>query len=99
MRLELLTMLAAVALCSCGSTGVLPPTYPENIGAEPRGTVGVVAPATSTTLSTALRALGVPHRVFPNGEINESQLDGLALVVIDESAFDDLAAESVFAVG
>ncbi|MBC8144025.1 MAG: hypothetical protein H7X80_00490 [bacterium] len=89
MRLRGTTILTFLLFVSCGVPAVVPPSYPENILAEPRGTVGVIEVPPSTMLSTALRAIGVPHRVLKYAELDDVQLDGLALVMIDEGAFDD----------
>src|SRR5687767_9299231 len=89
MQLQLTSILAVVLLYSCSVQGVVPPSYPENILAEPRGTVGIIQLPPSTMLSTALRAIGVPYRILPIGELDDSHVDGLVLVMIDEGAFDD----------
>lgn len=82
-------LITALFLCSCGATGTIPPALPENIGAEPRGTIGIIAVPPSRELSTALRAIGVPHTKLPIGYLDDAQLDGLTMVILDEGALDD----------
>lgn len=78
-------------LAACGGTTSGTSALPENIAAEPRGLVGIVTAAPTTSLPTALRALGVPYRSLPLADLDDAQLEGLALVVIDELALDDPA--------
>jgi hypothetical protein len=87
-RSPILLLLLAAA---CGGSSVQRTTLPENVGADPRGLVGIIAPAPTTALPTALRALGVPYRLLAASQLDGPMLDGLSLVVIDEGALDDLA--------
>jgi hypothetical protein len=76
---------------ACGTSRPAPSALPENIAADPRGAVGIIAPSPTSTLPTALRALGVPFRRLAHDDFEESMLDGLSLVVLDEGAVDDPA--------
>jgi hypothetical protein len=90
MRLLLPAISLVIVLAACGG-GTTASSLPENIAVDPRGMVGLIAPAPLTPLPTALRALGVPFRQLPSADLDDSHLDGLSLVVIDEGALDDPA--------
>ena len=91
MRRTRIAIALLLTIGSCGSPAHVRTTLPENVAADPRGLVGIIAPAPTTALPAALRALGVPYRLIPPADIDERQLEGLSLVVVDERAIDELA--------
>lgn len=83
-RLRILFCL--LILCSCATPHELPPLLPENVAAEPRGIVGIIAAAPTSHLAIALRAIGVPHRTLAAAGLDDAHLSGLSLVLVDENA-------------
>ena len=82
-------ILLTVLLAACGSGRPAPSLLPENIAAEPRGMLGIVATSPTTSLPTALRALGVPYRTLPIVDLDDRQFEGLSMIVFDEGSLDD----------
>jgi hypothetical protein len=84
-----------VTLAACGgATRSSSPTLPENIAVAPRGPIGIFAPSPTSALPTALRALGVQYRRLGFDDLDEAQLDGIGLVILDEGSFDDPAVSA-----
>lgn len=89
-RTSIAALLCALLLTGCGSAPVrLPAVMPENVALHPIGRVGVVTLAEPASLSTSIRALGVPFRRVPVDSLRRHDLSDLSFVIVDERALDD----------
>jgi len=84
-------------LAGCASAPkVSAPSLPSNVMAQPYGTVGIITAPGSTSLPTALRAIGVPYQPVAIAPLGRADLFTLPIVIVDEDAFEDDAVAKAY---
>ncbi len=81
-------MLLALLAPGCGGKQPILRLLPENIMANPRGTVGVIAPFDRSELLVALRALGIPYTRITLADGARQDLTPYTVLMIDEDAME-----------
>jgi hypothetical protein len=97
-RTALLAPIAILILIGsgCGSTPTVTRVLPENIMAQPVGTVGVVSLTDGSPLLTSLRALGIPYRRIPVDSLSRLERYTFPQVVLDEELLEDERASKAY---
>lgn len=82
--------LLLVAIGGCGSTAEhATRSLPENVMAHPNGAVGLLTTTPTSTVATALRALGIPFERITPENFARSDLADFRTYLMDELALDE----------
>jgi hypothetical protein len=84
-------LLAALPLLlfGCGGRPIITRVLPENVMAQPVGTVGIISLNDSSAIITAMRALGIPFHRIPVDSIERVERYGFRQLLMDEDLLED----------